>query len=449
MRVHTFAVVIGYVLTGNVLTLSPAFASGYGLREFSASAMGAAYAGAAATGIDASYQAYNPASISLVERSDFSATVIGIFPDSSASYPTALTSAGTPVSGSATASEFIDDAIIPGLSGRMRLSDKWALGVVAYAPWGLATNYPETSNVRYYARVTKLMTLNITPSVSYQLSPRVALAAGMQIQYMKGTLSNNIDLGTLGAVLLIKGSIPGAQDGSARLTADDWAAGFAVGLIAKPTDRTTIGVSYHSSIDHNLSGSLEYTLDSAGIGAIINAATGMLANTQATVKLSTPDKFSMGLRAEFAPRVTVLAELEWTNWEKFRELRVVAANPAQPDDVTLANWKTTWFGAFGLEYRATDQWSYRAGLGYDESPVPDQTLNPRIPDSHRTTLAVGGTFRINPATSIAFAYEHLFIADRDVSLNPAQAGNALRGTLAGKTQSSVDAVGIQLTHRLN
>ena len=45
------------------LAASPAFAAGYGLKEHSADAMAAAYAGAAATDSDASYMAYNPAAL--------------------------------------------------------------------------------------------------------------------------------------------------------------------------------------------------------------------------------------------------------------------------------------------------------------------------------------------------------------------------------------------------
>jgi long-chain fatty acid transport protein len=147
------------------ICLMPALAAGYGLRESSTDAMGSAYAGAAATTSDASYQAYNPASIAGVAQTDFSISAIGILPTSSASYTTARTSAGTPVSGSTTPRGFISDALIPGIALRTRLSDQWSVGVVVYAPWGLSTNYPMTSAERYYALKTERK--SNTPGVSF------------------------------------------------------------------------------------------------------------------------------------------------------------------------------------------------------------------------------------------------------------------------------------------
>jgi long-chain fatty acid transport protein len=439
---------ICFLTTIYFATLAPAIAAGYGLREFSTDAMGTAYAGAAATARDASYQAYNPASIASVTGTDFSLTAIGIAPSSSASFTTAQTSAGTPISGATNAKGFIADALIPELALRTRLSDRWSAGVVVYAPWGLATNYPANSDARYYAFKTDLTTINITPSLSYQISPQIAVAAGVQAQYAKGTLSSAIDIGTLGALLSIPKSVPGGSDGAATLTAHNWGAGFILGLNAHLTENITGGISYRSSVQHHLAGTINYTLDASGLGSAIRSATGMFANTQGSADMTTPDTVNSGLRADITSEITALFELDWTNWEKFHQLQVTAANPVQPADITAANWKPAWFGAAGVEYRPEGQWSFRTGVAYDESPIPDSTLGPRIPDGDRITLALGTSYRVNEDADIKLAYEHLFVADRAVNLNPAQPGNALRGTLAGKMQSSVDALGLQFVYRL-
>jgi long-chain fatty acid transport protein len=429
--------------------LMPALAAGYGLRESSTDAMGSAYAGASATTNDASYQAYNPASIAGVAQTDFSISAIGILPTSSASYTTARTSAGTPVSGSTTPSGFISNALVPEIALRTRLSDQWSVGLVIYAPWGLATSYPMNSAQRYYALQTDLTTVNFTPSVAYEISPEFTIAAGAQVEYAKGKLSSAVDIGTLGASLSIPGAVPGAFDGTAKLSASSWGAGFVLGLIAHPTDDITAGISYHSTIQHHLAGDIDYTLDSAGLGNAIKAATGLFSNSRASADLTTPDSVNFGLRAAVAPQITALFELDWTDWEHFHQLQVISANPVQPADITAANWQSGWFSSVGLEYRPDDQWSFRTGVAYDQTPIPSLTLDPRIPDADRVTLAAGVTYRASDNADIKFAYEHLFIADRNISQNPTQPGNALRGTLIGTTQSSVNALGIQLAYRLD
>src|ERR1700752_2219818 len=56
----------------------PAYAAGVGLKEYSADAMAAAYAGAAASDSDASYLAYNPASSIGVVDTDMSASLVSV-----------------------------------------------------------------------------------------------------------------------------------------------------------------------------------------------------------------------------------------------------------------------------------------------------------------------------------------------------------------------------------
>jgi long-chain fatty acid transport protein len=142
-------------------------------------------------------------------------------------------------------------------------------------------------------------------------------------------------------------------------------------------------------------------------------------------------------------------EVDWTDWDHFHQLQVISANPAQPTDITAANWQSGWFGSVGVEYRPEEQWSLRTGVAYDQTPIPNSTLNLRIPDADRVTLAAGVTYRASDNADIKLSFEHLFVADRSISQNPTQPGNALRGTLIGTTQSSVNALGIQLAYRLD
>ena len=191
-------------LTVYLAPVNPASAAGYGLREWSTTAMGSAYAGASASGSDASFQAYNPASVGSVDTYDASVGMIGLFPTSSGNY-SATTSASTPAGGDPTPNEFVKTAYVPQVAARMRLAPQWSVGLAIYAPWGLSTGYDTGWTGRYYALQTRLMTLDITPTVAYQISDRFTFAVGPQIQYAKGTLSNAVDTGTIGALYSIPG----------------------------------------------------------------------------------------------------------------------------------------------------------------------------------------------------------------------------------------------------
>ncbi len=141
---------------------SPALGAGYGLKEHSADAMAAAYAGAAAGDRDASYLAYNPASLAGVADTDLSLSMVAILPGSTGDYTGATTSAGNPTGGGLHPSGFISNAPVPAFGLRHRLNDRFAVGVGISVPWGLRTDYKDAWAGRYYAQTTALLTINVT-----------------------------------------------------------------------------------------------------------------------------------------------------------------------------------------------------------------------------------------------------------------------------------------------
>lgn len=437
------------LISASVLLPAAASASGYGVREWSAAAMGASYAGASATGSDASFLAYNPATLAGVGSYDSSISLTGLFPWSSATYTTATTSLGTPTGGLTTPDGIIKNAYVPNLAARMRLSPNWAVGLAIYAPWGLSTDYDATWAGRYYALKSELLTVDAIPMVSYQFSDSWAVAAGVQIQYATGTLSNAVDTGTIGAVFAVPGALPGAQDSTAVFDADGFAVGFTFGVMGEIADGVTVGASYRSAVTHTLDGTLDFTLDNAGVGAALAGAAGILVDTDAKTVLTTPDRISFGTRIRVSERWTALGEFDWTNWSRFQELRVVSDNPFQPDDVTIAQWEDSFFWSLGLEFQANEQWTLRAGTGIDASPIPDETRNPRIPDADRTWISIGFTIQATPSLAFSASYAHLFLPDEPISLNQLQMGNALRGNIAAEGEAGADFFGIQLSYRSN
>lgn len=426
----------------------PAWSAGYGLKEQSATAMGSAYAGVAADTANPAALGYNPATLSGVVDTDGAFSVVEIVPHSSASYASATTAAGTAASGSRTPSSFIADAPVPSLNLRHRLNDDWAIGLNVSAPFGLKTQYPSSWAGRYYALETEEITVKIAPTVAWQVTPQLSLGASLNVEYSRGVLTSAIDFGTLGVLNGVPGSVPGAIDGSARLSGISWNEGFSVGAVWQPAPDWSLGVSYESAVPQTLGGSLTYALDPVGLGAGLRAATGLFTNTRGTARLTMPDMVRAGVRHQLSDNFTLMAEFDWTGWSRFQNLTVVAQNPVQPNDVTMTSWHDAVFASLGGEYRLDDQWKLRGGVGYDESPIPDSTRSPRIPDANRTWLSVGVGYNILPSTTLDLSYGHLFNDDVSIAQSAAQTGNALRGGLTGTSSSSVDVIGLQVSSAL-
>jgi long-chain fatty acid transport protein len=321
------------------------------------------------------------------------------------------------------------------------------VGLVVSAPWGLITGYPADWAGRYYARNTKLLTINATPTVSFEVTPQIALGVGVQIEYAEAKLGDVLDIGTVGALFGIPGAVPGHDDGFANLKGEDWAYGFTLGALARPTPNLTLGLSYRSEIKHTFEAPLDFTLDSAGVGAFIRAATGVFRDTTAKADVPMPDVVSFGIRDTFLDHWTGLAEVDWTNWSLVHQLRIVAANPVQPPDITMFNWHDAWFGSLGVEYQYDDFWTFRAGTAYDESPVDNATREPRVPDASRIWLAAGASYHWNDATDVRVSFAHLFVLSGNVAHFSTQPGNTFRGVLIGSMNSYVNVIGVQFVYR--
>ena len=436
------------VAVAAALFSDPALGASYAIKEHSADAMASVYAGAAATQSDASYLPYNPASLAGVENSDVSASVVVILPGTKGNYPSSTTTLGTPTGGLTRPSGFISDATVPAFGYRQRLSERWAVGLSISAPWGLRTDYPANWAGRYYGRKSELLTIDVMPVASYQVTPNLTLGAGLQIQYAKGTLTSVIDTGTIGALNSIPGSIPGGQDSFAKVTGQSWNVGFTAGIIDRIGD-VTLGIAYRSSLQNDLKGPLTFTLDKSGIGAAIRSATGLFTDTKQTTPVTTPDVITSGARLDISDDWTALAEVDWTHWSRVRELRIHAANPAQPDDVTTTRWKDTYFASLGAEYRASPLWTFRAGTGYDQTPAVNATRDPRLPDADRIWLSAGVRYRIAGNMDVNLTASRLFFLQGKVNLNPSIPGAALRGSLAGTTDAYVNVIGLQFDYREN
>lgn len=426
--------------------------SGFQIREQSATGLGSSMAGVSAGGAagDISTAAYNPAVVGFGRGNAISLFGSYIMPTFDITDAQATDSFGQPRSGDPD-QEGSEDAFVPALAAQWQLDDAWALGLVTSAPWGLKTDYDEDWAGRFYGVESELATININPIVSFKASDRLQLAAGIQAQYADATLSNKVDYNV--ALFNATGgaqTAPGTE-GLAEVEGDDWAFGFNLGLLYQPTEATRVGVAYRSRIDHELEGDATFGADdsaSAGVRDTLRAGgNGIFNNGSGRADIELPAVLSAGIAHSLSDRWTLLGEVSWTEWSTFDELRVEFDDDNTPDSVKKEDWDDTYMVAAGAEYRLDGRWTLRAGVGFDESPVPDDTRSPRIPDSDRTWASFGATFAPSDRFSVTGAYTRVELDDASIDLDAGDEGNAARGSLTADTEGSVDIVAIQANWR--
>ncbi|MBV8778078.1 MAG: outer membrane protein transport protein [Alphaproteobacteria bacterium] len=413
-------------------------AGGFAIEDHSARQLGDANAGAAAAAEDASTIADNPAGIALLEKPQVSGTGIVVdthlpFANSGSRLPT-----GAPLGGGN------DDgggfALLPNLFATTPVTADFSFGVGLFPSFGLATNYAYNWVGRYAALATKVTSFDLVPTAAYRLLPNLAIGASPVLRYSKIRLTNAIDFGSIGAGLGLPGAIPGGSDGAADVRGEGWSLGFNLGLIAQPIGDTRVGIAYFHNAAARVSGPARFSR--SPVGDAIAAATGAFANTSASGDVPYPDRASVGVVHSLTPELDLRGGFAWTQWNSFQTEYITFGNGIQPPAVMSERWRNTVTVSLGGNYRIAPDWVLRAGLEYDQTPVPGPSnRDPRIPDASRIEAAIGASYAVNASTSIDFAYEHLFggtVRSADISATGDQ--------LNGSTRVSADIFALQVTY---
>lgn len=390
---------VSWSVAGALLAMSGGVAaSGFALIEQNASGLGNAYAGGAAIAEDASTVFFNPAG--MTRLSGKQVVVAGHLINPSAKFTSSTGVSGGDAGGL---------AFVPNAYFAMEMKPGLKVGLGLNAPFGLQTEYDSNWVGKHQAIKSKLETMNVNPSVAYQVNDALSLGAGLNYQHISGELSE-FKGGALGTAV-IKG------------TDNTW--GYNLGALYNVNANTRVGVAYRSAMSYTLTGTVTTSLP--------------FANGPVSLDVKLPDSLSISGVHKMNDSYEVMADVTFTGWSSFKQVKIVDGAGATISN-TPENWKDTVRVSVGATHRYSEQWLVRAGLAYDQAPVTDAFRTARIPDNNRTWIALGGQRKLSAASAIDFGYAHLFVSDSTInSANPAP-------TLVGSYKNSVDILSAQYTH---
>jgi long-chain fatty acid transport protein len=453
--------IVRAAVAATLLASTAAHSSGFALLEQSGSGLGTAFAGSGATANDATTMFFNPAGLVYVDSAQAIVVPSGVSISSEFNNQASVPALGQALGGNG------GDAggwnLVPSAYLSMPLSDQLAVGVGVNAPFGLKIEYDDGWIGRFQALKSEIKTTNINPTLAYRLNDRVSIGVGVNYQTIQAELTNAVNytavVGQGLQQLVAANQIPAGAvsgliaanaglEGHARVRGDDHAFGYNLGVMFDLSDTTRVALAYRSSLDYELEGSASFvspTATNPSGAAIIAAATalnGELATGGATVDLELPDSALLSLRQGVGDKIELLADIAWTDWSSVQELRVVR-NSGVTLSVTPEEWEDTWRFALGGTYALGPQVKFRAGVAYDQTPVPDSTRTPRLPDVDRTWVAVGAHWQQSDLLGLDFGYAHLF--SDEVPLNQNAGNTSAYALVAGEQESAIDIVSVQFT----
>lgn len=384
-----------------------AHAAGFALIEQNASGLGNAYAGAAAVAEDASTIFFNPAGMTLLP--DRQLVVAGHLIKPKMEFSGTV----TPAIGGGQGGDAGDLAFAPNAYFAYRLTPDLHVGLGINSPFGLKTEYDSDWIGRTQAIESEVMTVNLNPSIAYKVNDAFSLGAGISLQRIDATLTNQAH--------------PLATTSLVEIEGDDYGWGFNLGALWQFTPNTRVGVAYRSEIDFTLEGS----------AAVTNFP--LVPSGPVTADITLPDSASLSLFHKLSPKWDLLADVTWTGWSAFDKLDIYRTS-GELLSSTPENWEDILRYSVGATWHVSEKLSLRGGVAYDEAPVSDADRTPRIPDGTRTWVAFGGQYRLSKQGALDFGYAHLFV--NDPGLQSEAGGTALNG----EYDSQVDILSAQYTH---
>lgn len=400
-------------------------ASGFQLREVSGSLQGSAMAGMSTETDDASEIFFNPGNVGQFRNSTYSAGASLVMPNvklKSGSFTAQGTAPAASSVSNATYGDMGQDALVPNAHAVWTLTDKLNLGLSLTTPWGLVTDYESDFAGRFYGTTSAIKTANVKPVLAYRFDNGLAIGGGAQIQYMDARLAKAV------------GFVAG--EGNADVTGDDLAAGWTAGLNWELPTGTRIGASYVSEITHHLKGDIKF--DSA-------AQAGGYRDQTASAEVTTPEYVTFGISQDLDEKWTVMADGQWTNWNSINVLQFnyggdtnVNFGGNQNNSKDVYNWSSSWFFSLGAKYRYDENWTFRGGVAYDETPISDEYRSVRIPDSNRYWLSLGASYKVADWADVSLGYTHIFAHNATVNHS-----DPTIGTFQGDYESKVDIIALQ------
>ena len=368
-------------------------AAGYQLNEFSVTNLGRSFAGIGVAGDDYSALGYNPAGMTLMKRSGMQAGLT----------MTEVASKIRGVGNTAGKKTDMDFMIpLPSMFGQYNVNDKLFLGAGIYVPFGLATRYGHDSFVakdNNGVRRSELEVVDGNISAAYKVNNHLSLGVSGILRHIKGKLTSNVN-----RTLPVYGYSNLAYS---DFKVSGWSTTMNLGAMYEFDEDTRVGLSYRFKSTQRTTGHHTVTVNPqfAAIASMFNMQDVNRYDSVSDPEL--PASWILSGYHKFGEKWGTTATVKYTQWHRFSVFPAYSSGSGNLD--VQYRWKDAWNFALGQDYYLNENWTLRAGLAWDQSPVPNSTYRTnRIPDTDRLWTSFGVSYATGNH-QFDFGYAHLFM----------------------------------------
>lgn len=294
------------------------------------------------------------------------------------------------------------------------LGDRVAAGLGVTVPYGLSVDWDwsQAGMMKYLApHFVDLKTINVNPNLAFLIGDKASLGVGLDVMWSELQLRQDYSWANLyGDPRLMDGELRARGDGigvsgNVAFSLDTWE-----GQRLAVTARLPMTVSYEG---HFTAGNVP------------------LAGTMRTdfrSQIDFPTTVGVGYGVKLTDTLRVEANLEYIQFSRFESLQI-GVDPALAGTLGLPTayaqqWRDTYTFGLGGDWAFADGWKFRMSYQHYQTPVPDRTFSPTIPDAAQNVVTVGLGYRLG-RHRFDLAYSRVFYQDRAITVaeNPVNAGS--------------------------
>jgi long-chain fatty acid transport protein len=381
----------------SVLAAGPAGAAGFSIFEHGSKAMGMAGAFTAQAD-DGSAMFHNVAGLAFQKEQRLELGTTLIKPDSEfrgqAPFP----------GPTARAEQASDLLFFPSHAYWVKpLNPSWTFGFGLNSPFGLTTEWDDPDNFvgRYVSTKAELRSVDLNPSIGWQITPNFGIGFGAIARFSDVTLERRVPF-----INPLSNRIQDA--GKVVLESDlEQGYGFNVGMLHKYNNSFSWGLSYRSKVKIEYGGSGRFTQIStgvAGLDALLRTRIPFDQDLPIETEVEYPDQASLGFALAVTPNVVVETDFNWTGWSSFDKIDIrFTENPAFSSEIP-ENYEDVYNYRLGIKWTTGQGREWRFGYVFDETPQPEEAISPLLPDGDRTGYTIGYGHKGNHSFDVALMY---------------------------------------------
>ena len=294
---------------------------------------------------------------------------------------------------------------------------RFAAGFGISVPFGQSTEWSESGSMRYIAPfLAQLSVVNVNPSFAAKLGDKVSVGVGLDFY------SSSFGMQQAYPWSAVVGAPVG--DGEAEIESAGEGLGGNIGATWEITKSQRLAATYRSAVTVDYNG--EFRVDNIPVEQVPAELSFIRSHSSFDTEIEFPAIAALGYAFKISESLWLEADVEWIEFSTYDTLELDAGRnaPLLPQTVIPQDWDDCWTYGLGADRSVTKQVTVRAGYMFIESPIPDETLAPTLPDADRHVLSLGvGYTRGDHQFNVGYAYSIFDDRDVDVNVNPAYVGS--------------------------